>query len=621
MGRGDLAAALGLPESTISHRHTQLRNAGLVESERCGMNVLHRAHAPHNGGAMRGVQTPTAAIQHRRDHVVTAVQNLFARQPLRQIQNQQLRDIHKLAPIQHAPVPAELLFRIAVILPCTTIGVRRSVWNRVEPVGSPMAPIARPRQSLAHLRIVTISRADLVETYGQAILSGNAAVFIGAGMSLAAGYPDWGGLLEPIQTRCNIPDHPDLPLVAEYITHDTARGGRPALETHILTTLVAIPPVPTASHLHLRSLAIKEIWTTNYDRLIETAIPEAVVVAGDDAIHNIASQRRAVIKMHGSIAANSTWEQPPIITRSDFERYESDHPRTWTVLRSSYMSRTMLFLGFSFSDANVEILLRLARTLGTAHGDRHIAVMKTPSGGTADDARQHQLRVADLEKSGITVCEIDRHEEVPEILADLVLRTRPEHLFVAGSSGITGATPAEEDAVLQPWCAAIAATMIDEPGWTISSLGGRAGWLTTRDVAGTRRKEGTYDPGKLLIHFRGKNEPPVVPDDRVGTSIYSDLTREQLVPSILDSCRALVAICGGSRTAEEIAWALDRNVPVIPLAASGGAARDYWEANRTAPPDTGSRPTDPGTWDLLNDDDAHVAARAVKRILDQAMYK
>ena len=40
---GDLAAALGLSESTVSHHLTQLRKAGLVESDRRGMNVFHRA--------------------------------------------------------------------------------------------------------------------------------------------------------------------------------------------------------------------------------------------------------------------------------------------------------------------------------------------------------------------------------------------------------------------------------------------------------------------------------------------------------------------------------------------------------------------------------------------------
>ncbi len=40
---GALAAAVGLSESTVSHHLGQLRKAGLVESERIGMSVVHRA--------------------------------------------------------------------------------------------------------------------------------------------------------------------------------------------------------------------------------------------------------------------------------------------------------------------------------------------------------------------------------------------------------------------------------------------------------------------------------------------------------------------------------------------------------------------------------------------------
>ena len=38
---GDLAGILGLAESTVSHHLGQLRRAGLVVSERRGMNVFH----------------------------------------------------------------------------------------------------------------------------------------------------------------------------------------------------------------------------------------------------------------------------------------------------------------------------------------------------------------------------------------------------------------------------------------------------------------------------------------------------------------------------------------------------------------------------------------------------
>jgi len=39
---GHLATVLGLSESTVSHHLGQLRNAGLVISDRRGMNVFHR---------------------------------------------------------------------------------------------------------------------------------------------------------------------------------------------------------------------------------------------------------------------------------------------------------------------------------------------------------------------------------------------------------------------------------------------------------------------------------------------------------------------------------------------------------------------------------------------------
>jgi DNA-binding transcriptional ArsR family regulator len=39
---GELAAILKLTESTVSHHLPQLRKAGLVLSERRGMNVFHR---------------------------------------------------------------------------------------------------------------------------------------------------------------------------------------------------------------------------------------------------------------------------------------------------------------------------------------------------------------------------------------------------------------------------------------------------------------------------------------------------------------------------------------------------------------------------------------------------
>lgn len=54
---GELAEAIGLTESTISHHLTQLRRAGFVTSERRGMHVFHRP-APDALGALCAVLDP-----------------------------------------------------------------------------------------------------------------------------------------------------------------------------------------------------------------------------------------------------------------------------------------------------------------------------------------------------------------------------------------------------------------------------------------------------------------------------------------------------------------------------------------------------------------------------------
>lgn len=86
-----------------------------------------------------------------------------------------------------------------------------------------------------------IARFELVEEYGEAVLSGNAALFIGAGISQGAGLPGWDGLLDPIRTSCNVPKHHDYPLTAEYIANELAPGAAER-HPHILSVDVNVSP-------------------------------------------------------------------------------------------------------------------------------------------------------------------------------------------------------------------------------------------------------------------------------------------------------------------------------------------------------------------------------------------
>jgi hypothetical protein len=459
---------------------------------------------------------------------------------------------------------------------------------------------------------VTIDRYELVGIFGGAVDAGVASLFVGAGLSTAAGLPTWTDLLVPLAAEIGVAgDFADLPLLAEYYEQN-APGRRPALENHLRTALSTYR-TPAPSHHLIAKLPIDEIWTTNFDPLLETAAPGASVATHDDDALDIGSGRRTIIKMHGSLSvdANPTWTAPPVITRSDFERYEDTHPRMWALLRASYLTRTMLFLGFSFADPNIDVLLRLARRYRTTSADRHLTVLRRPSDPGA--IALHELRVSDLENSGVHVCEISSFDELTPLLHEMTRRTRPERLFVGGSGD-----PAE----LQPWYDKLAVALAARPSsWELASVGRTAGWGVTNRLAGLLRAHGRYTPDRFRIYFGAapaRPEPPM--DARVGTAIFTDLEQEELVGTVLDNCRAMLVIGGGSGTSEEVRCARDRGVSVIPLAASGATARAIWQSSN-APVDLGGRQCDPQVWRNLGDADPDVAVMAAMAAIDQAMCR
>jgi hypothetical protein len=458
---------------------------------------------------------------------------------------------------------------------------------------------------------VPIDQYELVDRFGAATESGVAGLLVGAGLSRAAGLPDWEGLLAGPRSEIDIPDEVrDLPLVAEYYEQN-ADGGRPALKAHLLRETAGSEAQPGPGHALLAQLPVREIWTTNYDPLIEQAIPNCQVVVKDDDTRRVGGGAVAVIKMHGSITPGppAAWASEPVISRTDYERYEQTRPRTWALLRASYLTKTMLFLGFSFADPNIEVLLRLARTYGTAAGDRHLTVLRRPQ--EPQKARLHDLRVRDLEDTGVHVYEVESHEALVPLLEALVRRTRAPRMFVAGSG--------EQESLL-PWCDRIASGLA-EVEWEIASLGGRAGWWTTRQIARQQRATGHYEPARLLIFFRKKDESAPALDERVGTAVFTDLVREELAPRVIADCRAMLVLEGGERTAEEVQWARASGLGVVPLAASGGSARTAWLEAAGEPPALGGRAVNLVDWNLLNDPDPSVASLAAIRLLKQAMYQ
>lgn len=458
-----------------------------------------------------------------------------------------------------------------------------------------------------------ISPDELVRQFGLAVESRNAALFVGAGLSTDAGIPGWGGLLADLRAKADVPSSlEDMPLVAQYIV-TALPGGRATLEAAILESIVEASNTPSEGHETIARMPLEEIWTTNYDRLLETAMPDArLIVAEDDLLDRGTHASRRLIKMHGSVnAAGSGWARLPVITRGDYEGYQNVNPRMWSALQATYLTRSTLFLGFSFSDPNVDILLRLSRTMPHSAEGEHFTVLRRPQ--DSDKQKLHDHRVRDLENSGVAVCEVEQYDELIPILRALERRTRQRCLFVSGNFD---ANDAETKLTARRIGSELATSDL-----SIVSLAGAAATELSFAMGEALMAFDAYEPHRLQYYFREKKDTPApIMHKRIGTAIYSALEQLELRRLVIQKARAALVISGGSGTETEIKMSLEFSLPVIPLATAGGAAKAWWSTND---PGTANLPTDATAlrdWNLLDSKDVDIAVRAARRLIDRATY-
>jgi hypothetical protein len=449
------------------------------------------------------------------------------------------------------------------------------------------------------------------------VLAGTASLFVGAGLSQSAGYPGWADLLDPIRSDASIPaELNDLPLVAEYYIQQVP-GGRDRLNSYLLTSLSKVSPAPTKGHVLLARLKVAETWTTNYDCLIEKADPDLKVIVADSELADLGFAGRRLIKMHGSLGSGTTgWRAPPVIARSDYESYDRVHLRLWTALQAQYLRSSFLFLGFSFADPNIEILLRLSRRLGP-EAPQHYTVIRRPGGGA--NLRLHELQVEDLEATGVSVVQIDEYSDLDPLLTTLVRRTRKPRLFISGSVNHLSSTEEMEEA--KAFASDLGTQLAGSPSLQLTSLAGDIGLHLSFGLANERTVLGAYRPEDVDFQFRHREAASTPIPQRTGRAIFSGLDRPDLLDQLLPESRALLAIAGGSKTAEELAIALANGLPVIPVPTYAGAAKDYYDAHThltsglPGPPEEDER-----DWNQLSADSRAQVIAAAVRLVRRAAY-
>lgn len=278
---------------------------------------------------------------------------------------------------------------------------------------------------------------DFVDTFSSAIDERSAAIFAGAGLSKATGFVDWKNLLRPIakELRLKIDKETDLIAIAQYYVNE--HSGRNRIDQLILDEF-SKRASQNENHRLLAQLPINVYWTTNYDQLIEQSLmengktPDVKVSQADLALNKM--KRDAVVyKMHGDVSRPSE----AVITKEDYENYNKKRPLFSTALQGDLVEKTFLFLGFSFSDPNIDHILARIRVLLDENKREHYCLMRRVQRNDRNYSyakTKQELQLRDLKRYGIRPILVDDYKEITAVLNRIYLKNRTKHIFISGSA-------------------------------------------------------------------------------------------------------------------------------------------------------------------------------------------
>ena len=293
------------------------------------------------------------------------------------------------------------------------------------------------------------ARRDFLANYPKALKAGNAAIFAGAGLSQAAGFVNWRELLREIAQSIglDVDQEHDLIAVAQY--HVNQLGGRGMINQHLVELFTAHSTM-TENHRILARLPLGTYWTTNYDRLLESAVEAAgrradVKTTSESMATTRPNADAVVYKMHGDISA----PEKAVLTKDDYERYNVYRQLFSTTLQGDLVSKTFLFVGFSFDDPNLEYILSRIRVLLGENQRPHYCILRRPrrsdferAGRTAEEVNRalayaetkQEHRIADLRRFAIHAVLIDEYSEITDLLLRVEARYLRQKVMISGSA-------------------------------------------------------------------------------------------------------------------------------------------------------------------------------------------
>ncbi|ETJ99320.1 SIR2-like domain protein [Eubacterium nodatum ATCC 33099] len=284
------------------------------------------------------------------------------------------------------------------------------------------------------------SKEEFIREYTTAITQGYAALFSGAGLSRAMGFVSWKELVKPLaeDIELNVDKEHDLIAVAQYYKNE--KGGNAGINRQILNSFNKDVELNENIKI-LTKLPIQTYWTTNYDHLLEEALKfnnrkADVKITKESLANNIYDRDAIVYKMHG----DCSMPENAVLTKDDYDLYSESHPLFRAALRGDLVSKTFLFVGFSFEDPNLDYILSQIKVLLGENRRDHYCFFEKSIKITGETERDYEnrrvrqkLKINDLKRYGIQAVLLDSYDEITEILKEVEKAHLLKNIFISGS--------------------------------------------------------------------------------------------------------------------------------------------------------------------------------------------
>lgn len=117
------------------------------------------------------------------------------------------------------------------------------------------------------------------------------------------------------------------------------------------------------------------------------------------------------------------------------------------LFKGNLVSKTFLFIGFSFEDPNLKYILSRIRVLLNENARTHYCFFKRLDRNDYSndedyyyDLNKQSLRIHDLERYGIEAILLNSYDEITSILKDIFVGYKSNSIFISGSAQEYGET-------------------------------------------------------------------------------------------------------------------------------------------------------------------------------------